>query len=171
MPSTASYRAFAAAPFRFAHSAAQPVYAGLITGATGIAGLTMGGWLAFHLPAPTLGTRTIALLCLRVGRRFAGDCCRPGAGQLLGGAIHGAVFAAGVLAYYSYYACVYPALHDVVAPRLRGTAFAVYFAAMYLLGGAFGPAVVGALSDRLAKTAMHAAGVDLMNEGFKAAGL
>ena len=53
----------------------------------------------------------------------------------------------------------------------RGTAFAVYFAAMYLLGGAFGPAAVGALSDHLATTAMHTAGSTAMSETFKAAGL
>lgn len=145
------------------------VYAGLITGATGIAGLTMGGWLADRLHQHSEHARLRFCACALVGASLA-----TAAALALGSssvALFTVLFAAGVLAYYSYYACVYPALHDVVAPRLRGTAFAVYFAAMYLLGGAFGPAVVGALSDRLAKTAMHAAGVDLMNEGFKAAGL
>jgi len=145
------------------------VYAGLITGATGIAGLTMGGWLADRLHQHSEHARLRFCACALVGASLA-----TAAALALGSssvALFTVLFAAGVLAYYSYYACVYPALHDVVAPRLRGTAFAVYFAAMYLLGGAFGPAVVGALSDRLAKTAMHAAGVDLMNEGFKAGGL
>ena len=66
---------------------------------------------------------------------------------------------------------MYPALHDVVEPRLRGRAMALYFAAMYLLGGAAGPLVVGGLSDRLATQAMHAAGAATVSEAHKAAGL
>lgn len=145
------------------------VYAGLITGATGLAGLTLSGWLADHLHQGSEHAR------LRFCAGALGSASLATAAALVLGsdsvALFTALFAAGVLAYYSYYACVYPALHDVVVPRLRGTAFAVYFAAMYLLGGAFGPAAVGALSDRLANAAMHTAGVEVMNESFKAAGL
>lgn len=145
------------------------VYAGLITGATGIAGLTMGGWLADHLHRRSEHARLrFCALALSGASAATAAALALGSSSV---ALFTALFAAGVLAYYSYYACVYPALHDVVAPRLRGTAFAVYFAAMYLLGGAFGPAAVGALSDQLAGAAMRAAGANLMNEGFKAAGL
>ena len=42
---------------------------------------------------------------------------------------------------------------------------------MYLLGGAFGPVVVGAVSDVLAERAMTAAGQSTMDESFKAIGL
>jgi MFS family permease len=38
-----------------------------------------------------------------------------------------------------YYGTVYSALHDIVAPALRGTAMSIYFMAMYLCG-AHGPA-------------------------------
>jgi len=143
--------------------------AGLITGLTGLVGLIAGGWLADHLHQRSENARL----------RFCAMALFASAAATLVGLVAGSasvalfttLFALGVLAYYSYYACVYPALHDVVAPRLRGTAFAVYFAAMYLLGGAFGPAVVGALSDYLALAAMRASGAEAMTEGAKAAGL
>jgi MFS family permease len=72
---------------------------------------------------------------------------------------------------YMYYATVYSALQDVVEPRLRGASVALYFFAMYLLGAAFGPVIVGSLSDRAANAAMTTAGATEMTEAFKAAGL
>jgi predicted MFS family arabinose efflux permease len=60
---------------------------------------------------------------------------------------------------YVYYSAVYATVQDVVAPRLRGTAMALYFFAMYVLGAALGPAVVGGLSDRFARGAALAAGI------------
>jgi hypothetical protein len=53
----------------------------------------------------------------------------------------------------TYYGPVYAAIQDVVPPELRATAMAAYFVGMYLLGGAFGPLLVGALSDRFALAA------------------
>jgi predicted cation transporter len=64
------------------------------------------------------------------------------------------LFSIGWLLQYAYYVCLYPAIQDVVEPRLRATAVAVFFAALYLLGGAFGPMVVGYFSDRSAEAAM-----------------
>lgn len=52
-----------------------------------------------------------------------------------------------------YYGPVYAAIQDVVPPELRATAMAAYFLGMYLLGGAFGPLLVGALSDHFALAA------------------
>lgn len=49
-----------------------------------------------------------------------------------------------------YYGPVYAAIQDVVPPDQRATAMSLYFLAMYLCGGAFGPLLLGALSDRLA---------------------
>ena len=49
-----------------------------------------------------------------------------------------AIFGVAWLLQYIYYVAAYPALADVVAPRLRGTAIALYFAANYLLGGPWG---------------------------------
>jgi predicted MFS family arabinose efflux permease len=67
-----------------------------------------------------------------------------------------------------YYGLVYAAIQDVVGPALRGTAMAVYFLIMYLCGGAFGPLLVGSLSDRFARTA-SAAGA--LPEAARAIGL
>ena len=66
-----------------------------------------------------------------------------------------------------YYGLVYAAIQDLVGPALRGTAMAVYFLIMYLCGGAFGPLLVGSLSDRLAA----AAGAGAPPEAARAAGL
>jgi MFS family permease len=60
---------------------------------------------------------------------------------------------------YVYYAAVYATIQDLVPPTLRGTAMALYFFAMYLLGGSFGPVLTGKLSDYFARDAMSAAGI------------
>ncbi|MEA9994997.1 MFS transporter, partial [Pseudomonas sp. AA4] len=65
----------------------------------------------------------------------------------------------------------YTAIQDVVEPRLRATAMAVFFAGLYLLGGGLGPVVVGLLSDYFSHAVMVAAGVGQMTEVFKADGL
>jgi predicted MFS family arabinose efflux permease len=52
-----------------------------------------------------------------------------------------------------YYGPVYAAIQDIVPPELRATAMSLYFLGMYLCGGAFGPLLVGALSDRFAAAA------------------
>lgn len=55
---------------------------------------------------------------------------------------------------YFYYAGVYATIQDIVEPALRGTAMALYFFAMYLLGAAMGPYAMGALSDYYAGRAI-----------------
>jgi predicted MFS family arabinose efflux permease len=82
----------------------------------------------------------------------------------------------GWLLFYVYYATVYPAIQDVVEPHLRGTAMALYFFAMYVLGGAFGSKIVGMLSDHFALRAATEAGMiltdaKLVPAGFRAIGL
>jgi MFS family permease len=82
----------------------------------------------------------------------------------------------GWLLFYIYYVTVYPAIQDVVEPNLRGTAMALYFFAMYVLGGAFGSKIVGMLSDHFALRAAAEAGmifadVKLIPEEFRAIGL
>jgi len=69
---------------------------------------------------------------------------------------------------YVYYASVYATLHDVVAPSMRGTAMALYFFAMYVLGASFGPLATGMLSDHFTRRA--AAGATVL-EPFRGAGL
>ena len=76
---------------------------------------------------------------------------------------------------YFYYSITYAAIADVTEPRLRGTAMSVYFLAMYVLGGALGPWVLGLLSDRFTRRAAENAGVTEFTaaaiEPFRAAGL
>ena len=75
------------------------------------------------------------------------------------------------LLFYVYYATVYAAIHDVVPAELRGSAMSLYFFWMYVLGGAFGTAILGMISDRAAKGAMVAAGATEMTEAVRATGL
>lgn len=76
---------------------------------------------------------------------------------------------------YFYYPIVYSTIQDITPHRQRGTAMSVYFLAMYLLGGALGPVVIGRISDHFTKQAATAAGIVDMSpsalEPFKAAGL
>lgn len=76
---------------------------------------------------------------------------------------------------YFYYSNVYATIQDLVEPASRGTAMAVYFFAMYLLGGAVGPYLTGMLSDFFTRRAATAAGVFEMTqaslEPFRAQGL
>ena len=59
---------------------------------------------------------------------------------------------------YAYYSTVYSTIHDVVEPSLRGTAMALYFCAMYLLGASLGPVGTGLASDYFTFQAASAAG-------------
>jgi len=76
---------------------------------------------------------------------------------------------------YFYYSITYATIADITPRELRGTAMAVYFMAMYLLGGALGPYVVGAMSDHFTRNAALAGGVTELTatalEPFRGAGL
>ena len=145
------------------------VSTGIIVGLTGLVGLTAGGWVGDRMHERSdrgrLVLGAVSLLLAAIATWFA---LRLGADQV--GAFI-AVFSVGWLLQYIYYISLYPAVQDIVEPRLRATAVAVLFAALYLLGGAFGPLVVGFLSDRSAEAAMTAAGATEMSEHFKAIGL
>ncbi len=82
---------------------------------------------------------------------------------------------AGCALMYFYYSCVYSTIQDVTEPGLRGTAMAVYFFAMYVLGASLGPSATGILSDFFTKKAANLSGItDFSNtalEPFRAAGL
>lgn len=143
--------------------------AALAFGLTGVPGLMLGGWLAdraakFRANGRLLvgfGAMLIAAICL--GLAFSQ---RPGQVtafiMLLG---------TGCMIAYAYYASVYATIQEIVPPSLRGTAMALYFLVMYLLGGSFGPVLTGKLSDYFARRAMAEAGANAMNEHFRSAGL
>lgn len=142
---------------------------GLIVGVTGLIGLTAGGWVADKLHQRWANGRlmfaalSMTIACLCTG--YALHAGRIEIGVFVG------VFSLGWLFSYNFYTCVYTAIQDVVQPRLRATAMALFFAGLYLLGGGLGPVVAGLLSDHFAHTAMAVAQVEQMTEAFKAVGL
>lgn len=81
----------------------------------------------------------------------------------------------GCAAMYAYYSTVYSTIQDVIEPGLRGTAMALYFFAMYVLGASLGPLGTGLVSDFFTARAARAAGlVDLTQqtlEPFRGPGL
>jgi len=151
--------------------------AGLITmvvyGLSGVPGLLVGGALADRwavkrrdgrMLVTTITTALSAPLMLLALMRPAGDVTLF---VLLG--------SLACMMMYVYYASVYSALQDVVEPSLRGTAMAVYFFAMYVLGASLGPLATGMTSDFFTKKAAAAAGVTATAgaalEPFRGAGL
>jgi MFS family permease len=76
---------------------------------------------------------------------------------------------------YGYYSTVYSTIQDVIEPSLRGTAMALYFFAMYVLGASLGPYGTGLVSDIFTARAASAAGVTILTqqslEPFRAEGL
>lgn len=145
------------------------VTAGFIVGMTGLLGLVGGGMLADRAHrAGGSGRLRLGAGCLLVAALGTGVALALGQTSVL---VFALPFALGWLGSYNYYTTVYPAIQDVVAPRLRATAMGLYFACMYLLGGAFGPVVIGMLSDHYAEAAMLASGATEMSEVFRARGL
>lgn len=142
---------------------------GVIVGFTGLFGLTLGGWVADKVHQRWANGR---LLFAAVSMLVACICTgwALSAGRI-DTAVFVGVFSLGWLFSYNFYTCVYTAIQDVIEPRLRATAMALFFAGLYLLGGGLGPLAVGWLSDHYAQAAMHAAGASEMTEMFKAVGL
>ncbi len=126
------------------------VWSGLGSGIAGVAGalavVACGGRLRFAAAAALLAA-PLAWIAIRLPRGQA-----PAAIVLL-------MLAYGL--WQMYYGPVYAAIQDIAPPELRATAMSMYFLAMYLCGGAFGPLLVGTLSDRFA----------LLAGGDRAAGL
>lgn len=141
----------------------------VIFGASGVVGLLAGGWAADRFG----GKRTDGRLLLSAVTLAAAAPCVYLALRQPGGAVVPFVLlmGAGLAFVYVYYSSVYAAIQDVVEPSLRGTAMALYFFAMYVLGGSLGPLGTGMLSDHFAERAMADAGATVMTESFKAIGL
>jgi MFS family permease len=140
--------------------------AGVAIGVAGGIGLYAGGHLAdsLHQTRPN-GRMLLGSLCMfgAVPFQVLAISQPPGsAGWFL------ALFLPASMMMYVYYSTVYASIHDIVEPALRGTAMAVYFFAMYLMGASFGPIGTGLLSDLLAR---QAAGGGEVTEAVKAVGL
>lgn len=141
----------------------------VVLGAVGVIGLLGGGWAADRLgstrPNGRLWVASLAMLA-------ATPCLYLALAQPPGAILAFMVLmGGGSMLMFVYYSGVYSAIQDVIEPALRGTAMAIYFFAMYVLGASFGPTITGLLSDHFARKAMGAAGVTVMTEQFKAAGL
>ena len=130
--------------------------AAAVFGFSGIVGLVGGGALADRLYRVRvdgrlmIGTASIAICAPFM---FLG-LMRP-SGDVWGFAL---LMGTGCGVMYAYYATVYSTIHDVVEPALRGTAMAMYFCAMYLLGASLGPVGTGLASDYFTFQAASAAG-------------
>jgi len=143
--------------------------AAVVSGAVGIPSLLLGGRAADHVGRHRPNGR---LLLASASLLLAAICVclsltRP-AGDLVSFSL---LMGTGCMLAYVYYAGVYPAIQDVVQPSLRATAMAIYFFAMYLLGGSAGPVLTGKLSDYFARLAMTTAGASSLTDPFRAAGL
>jgi MFS family permease len=138
-------------------------------GAIGAIGLIAGGWLADKVAVKHKNGRLLVAACCMA---LAAPCIFLALNQPKGATVPFiALMMLGTMTMYVYYATVYAAIQDVIAPALRGTAVAIYFCAMYILGASLGPLATGILSDHFAHQAMIAAGATTMTEAFKATGL
>lgn len=138
-------------------------------GIAGAIGLLAGGWMADKVSARRRNGRLLVSAC---SMAIAAPSIFLALSQPKGSTTtFMALMVLGSMTMYVYYPTVYAAIQDVIAPRLRGTAVAIYFCAMYLLGASLGPVGTGLLSDHFAHQAMLAAGATTMTEAFKASGL
>jgi MFS family permease len=127
---------------------------GVVYGCFGGMGILLGGWVCdWAVRRRVSGRLEVTALALSI----AMPCLFLALHQPRG---HVWAFAAwllpGSLFLYVYYSGVYAAIQDVVEPALRGTAMALYFFAMYLLGASLGPVATGWLSDYFARRAEQA---------------
>lgn len=143
-------------------------------GLSGIPGLFLGGAIADAVSKNRLnGKMLIGAISMFFAVPLTFFAIGRPPGETMGFLV---LMTAGCAFMYVYYATVYATIHDVVEPALRGTAMALYFFAMYVLGAASGPYVTGALSDHLALRAAAAAGItnlpaSELDNAYRAAGL
>jgi predicted MFS family arabinose efflux permease len=138
-------------------------------GLAGVVGLLLGGWLGDRLRKQYANGR---LVLAGVAMGLGAPCVYFALQQPAGGVGTFALLMGTATALsFVYYSTVYSAIQDVVEPRLRGTAVALYFFAMYVLGASFGATIMGAVSDHFANQAMLEAGATEMTIPFRAAGL
>src|SRR5437773_6179556 len=127
-----------------------------VYGFSGVVGLTGGGALADYLYRRRVDGRLIVGTCAIVVTAplmFLGLMRQ--AGDVVGFAL---LMGTGSGVMFAYYSTVYSTIHDVVEPSLRGTAMALYFFAMYVLGASLGPVGTGLASDYFTFQAASAAG-------------
>ncbi len=145
----------------------------IIYGLLSVPGLLLGGivgdWAKRKRPD---GALLIATLAILLSIPFYFFSIRIAAGEFV---MFSALIGASVALMYFYYSIVYATIADVTEPASRGTAMAVYFLAMYLLGASLGPWIIGIISDHFTTQAAIAAGITEFTaktlEPFRGAGL
>ena len=146
---------------------------GTDTGIAYLAGGLLGAMLAGYAGDAIRGRRVdgrlrIAALTSLLAAPLSGIGVLQTAGSL-GMAITCMALAYALLC--SYYGLVYSSIQDIVAPRQRATAMAIYFLGMYACGASFGPLLTGRLSDVLARRAASLGGSAVVGEAYRAIGL
>ncbi|WP_019203890.1 MFS transporter [Tsukamurella sp. 1534] len=127
------------------------VLVGIVVGVGGLIGLLLGGWLADRADAKSASARvTVGAIAVLIAAPLTLWALTLGTSDV---ALFVVVFSVAWTLQYLYYTSAYPTIADVVEPRLRSTAVAVFFAAFYLLGGGLGPVIVGMISDHFAASA------------------
>ena len=153
---------------------AQANYVAMIVyGLLGAPGLLLGGfigdWAKKKRPD---GGLLIATLAIMLSIPFFFFSIGVPAGEYV---VSAALIGTSCALMYFYYSIVYSTIADVTEPAMRGTAMAVYFLAMYLLGASLGPWIIGMMSDYFTQQAASAAGVTQFTaqtlEPFRGAGL
>jgi MFS family permease len=145
----------------------------LVYGLAGVPGLLAGGIIGDAVMRRRQNGRlVVATLFILVSVPFVYFALGRGKGDMTGFMV---LMGCGMGSMYAYYSTVYSTIQDVIEPSLRGTAMAMYFFAMYVLGASFGPIATGFASDYFTRKAAGAAGVVEMTqaalEPFKADGL
>jgi len=129
----------------------------VVYGLAGVPGLIVGGMLSDRLVKQKRNGR---LVLSSVAIFISAPLMYLGLSRAVGDLTGFIVFTGlGMAAMYVYYATVYSAIQDVIEPALRGTAMALYFFAMYVLGASLGPVGMGFLSNYFTRQAASAAGV------------
>jgi predicted MFS family arabinose efflux permease len=155
--------------YHHASVAEAGVVGAVVFGVTGLVGLTVGGQIAdrIHLAFPSgrLKFGAICLLCAAPLLWFG--LARP-PGEIIQVTV---LLSLGWMLWFMYFVTVYPTVQDVVEPRLRATAMALFFFFQYVLGAGFGTLITGMLSDGFAAQAMRAAGAAELTDAMRALGL
>lgn len=145
----------------------------VVYGLSGAPGLILGGILGDAVMKRRMNGRLlVGALAILGSVPFIFLALGRGGGDRFGFML---LMGVGCALMYGYYSTVYSTIQDVIEPSLRGTAMALYFFAMYVLGASLGPYGTGLVSDIFTARAARAAGVTILTqqslEPFRAEGL
>lgn len=145
----------------------------VVFGLSGIPGLLLGGYVGDRvMKRRASGRMQVATVSLLASVPLIYLALGRSQGDALGFSL---LMGAGVAVMNVYYSTVYSTIQDVIEPSLRGTAMALYFFAMYVLGASLGPYGTGLASDVFTGRAARASGViettQQALEPFRAEGL